>query len=207
MASFAEEKLAKEKQFADLIVQTSNLKHTNMAKTKWVLDPMHSEVTFKVKHLMISTVTGQFTKFDATAETEEEDFTTAKVTFTVDVDSITTGNEQRDGHLKSPDFFDVPNYPKIVFVTKKYEKIDEGNFKVYGDLTIRDVTKTIVLDTEFGGIAKDPWGNTRAGFTGSGKINRKEFGLKWDAVTDSGGIVLSDEVRILVGVDFVKQAE
>lgn len=178
-----------------------------MAKFKWVLDPAHSEVTFKVKHLMIATVSGQFTKFDASAETEEEDFTTAKVNFTADADSITTSNEQRDGHLKSPEFFDAPKFPQIKFVATKYKKVDnEGNYEVYGDLTIRDVTKSVKLDTEFGGIAKDPWGNTRAGFTVSGKINRKEFGLKWDAVTDAGSIVLGDEVRIYVGLEFIKQA-
>lgn len=177
-----------------------------MAKIKWVVDPAHSEVTFKIKHMMISTVTGQFKKFEGSAETEEEDFTTATASFTVDVDSISTGNEQRDLDLKSPDFFDVAKFPQIKFVTTKSEKIDsEGNYKVHGLLTIRDVTKAITLDTEFGGIIKDPWGNIRAGFTVTGKINRKDFGLKWHVVTETGGIVLSDEVRIHVGLEFIKQ--
>ena len=177
-----------------------------MAKIKWVVDPTHSEVTFKIKHMMISTVTGQFKKFEGSAETEEEDFTTATASFTVDVDSISTGNEQRDVDLKSPDFFDVAKFPQIKFVATKSEKVDsEGNYKVHGLLTIRDVTKVITLDTEFGGIIKDPWGNTRAGFTITGKINRKDFGLKWHVVTETGGIVLSDEVRIHVGLEFIKQ--
>jgi polyisoprenoid-binding protein YceI len=178
-----------------------------MATTKWVLDPTHSEVQFKVKHMMISTVTGQFMKFDASVETEEEDFTKAKVTFTVDADSITTNNEQRDGHVKSPEFFDTAKFPQIKFVATKLESVaGDGSYEVYGDLTIRDVTKSVKLDTEFGGVIKDPWGNTRAGFTVSGKINRKEFGLLSHAVTETGGIVLSDEVRIHVGLEFIKQA-
>ncbi|HTI11909.1 MAG TPA: YceI family protein [Puia sp.] len=178
-----------------------------MATTKWTLDPTHSEVQFKVKHMMISTVTGHFTKFDGSVETEDEDFTKAKVSFTVDADSITTGNEQRDGHLKSPEFFDAPKFPQLKFVITKVESVDnDGSYETYGDLTIRDVTKSVKLDTEFGGVIKDPWGNTRAGFTVSGKINRKEFGLVWHAVTETGGIVLSDEVRIHVGLEFIKQA-
>ncbi len=178
-----------------------------MAHTKWVLDPTHSEVQFKVKHLMISNVTGQFTKFDVAVETEDEDFTTAKVTATVEADSITTGNEQRDGHLKSADFFDAAKYPQLKFTTTKYESVDnDGSYEVYGDLTIRDITKQVKLDVEFGGVIKDPWGNTRAGFTVSGKINRKEFGLQWHAVTEAGGIVVSDDVRMHVAIELIKQA-
>ena len=176
-----------------------------MAITTWILDPTHSEVEFKVKHMMISTVSGKFTKFDAAVQTEDEDFTTAKVSFAVDVDSITTGNEQRDGHLKAPDFFDTARFPQIKFVATKYENVDnDGSYEIYGDLTIRDVTKQVKLDAEFGGVIKDPWGNTRAGITVSGKINRKEFGVQFHAVTETGGLVLSDEVRIHVGLEFVK---
>jgi polyisoprenoid-binding protein YceI len=172
-----------------------------MATTKWVLDPSHAEVTFKVKHMMISNVSGKFTKFEATAETEDEDFGTAKVTFTADVDSINTGNEQRDGHLKSPDFFDAASFPQIKFVATKADPADS---KIVGDLTIRDVTKTVKLEAEFGGVIKDPWGNTRTGVTISGKINRKEFGLAFHAVTETGGLVLSDDVRIHVELEFIK---
>lgn len=178
-----------------------------MATTKWVLDPSHSELQFKVKHMMISTVTGHFTQFEGSAETDAEDFGTAKATLSVAADSINTSNEQRDGHLKSPEFFDTAKFPQITFsISKIVKKNDEGNYEVLGDLTIRDTTKPVKFDTEFGGIIKDPWGNIRAGFTVSGKINRKEFGLVWHAVTETGGIVLADEVRLHGGLEFIKQA-
>ncbi len=176
-----------------------------MATTKWVLDPTHSEVEFKVKHLMISTVTGTFASFAADVSTENEDFTTAKATFTVDVASINTKNEQRDGHIKSADFFDVANHPQMKFVLTKIENVDnDGSFDIHGDLTLHGLTKNIRLEVEFGGVIKDPWGNTRAGLTVSGKINRKEFGLTWHMTTDAGGVVLGDEVRIHVALEFVK---
>lgn len=176
-----------------------------MATTKWILDPTHSEVEFKVRHMMISTVSGKFTQFNADVQTEDEDFMTAKVSFTIDVKSITTGNEQRDGHLQSGDFFDSARFPQIKFTATKYENVDnDGSYEIYGDLTIRDVTRQVRLDAEFGGVIKDPWGNIRAGITVSGKINRKEYGLQWHAVTETGGIVLSDEVRIHVGLEFIK---
>ena len=155
--------------------------------------------------MMISNVTGRFSKIDASAETDDEDFTTAKVSFTADVSSITTGNEQRDGHLQSPDFFDAAKFPRVSFIATKYVPVGkDGNYEVHGDLTIRDVTKTIKLSVEFGGVIKDPWGNTRAGFTIEGKINRKEFGLQWHAVTEAGGLVVSDDVHIHAGLEFVK---
>ena len=177
-----------------------------MAKYKWTLDPEHSEVQFRVRHLMISNVTGEFDDFQIDVETEEEDFMTAKVNFTVDINSITTGNAQRDQHLKSADFFDAANYPQLKFVTTKYENVDnDGSYEVYGDLTIRGKTKNIKFDCEFGGIIKDPWGNTRAGFSINGKVNRKEFGLHWDAVTEAGSIVVSDEVKIHVALELIKQ--
>ena len=178
-----------------------------MAKVKWALDPTHSEIQFKIRHLMISNVTGQFTKFDISAETEDEDFLTAKISFSADVDSVTTGNEQRDGHLKSADFFDTAKFPQIKFAATKYENVDnDGSYELYGDLTIRDITKKVKLDIEFGGIVKDPWGNTRAGFEINGKVNRKEFGLQWHAVTEAGGVVVSDDVRIHCAIELIKQA-
>jgi len=173
--------------------------------TNWILDPSHSKVEFKVKHMMISNVSGQFKKFDAQVETEGEDFMTAKVTFTADIDSIDTGSEQRDGHLKSVDFFDAANFPQLKFVATKYENVDnDGDYEVYGDLTIRGVTQPVKLDVEFGGVIKDPWGATRAGFTVTGKINRKTFGLTWSGVTETGSLVVSDEVRLHVDLEFVK---
>lgn len=173
--------------------------------TKWVLDPSHSEVEFKVKHMMISNVSGEFKKFDATVETEGEDFMTAKVTFTADIDSINTGADQRDGHLRSADFFDAANFPQLKFVASKYENVDnDGSYEVWGDLTIRGVTKNIKLDAEFGGVIKDPYGNTRAGISVNGKINRKDFGLTWHGVTETGSLIVSDDVRIHINLEFVK---
>ena len=172
---------------------------------KWILDPSHSEVQFKVKHMMISNVSGEFTKFDAAVETEGDDFQTAKVTFTVDVDSLTTKSEQRDGHLKSADFFDAANFPQMKFVSTKYENVDnDGSYEVYGDLTIRGITQPVKLDAEFGGVIKDPWGSTRAGITVTGKINRKNFGLTWSGTTETGSLIVSEEVRLHIALEFVK---
>jgi polyisoprenoid-binding protein YceI len=192
-----------ENNYLNFIVQTSKL--LVMATTKWILDPSHSEVEFKVKHMMISNVSGKFTKFDASLETDGEDFMTAKISFTADVSSISTGADQRDEHLKSPEFFDAAQFPQLKFVATKYENVDnDGSYEVYGDLTIHGVTKNVKLDAEFGGVIKDPWGNTRAGITASGKINRKDFGLTWHGVTETGSLIVSDEVRVHVGLEFVK---
>jgi polyisoprenoid-binding protein YceI len=177
-----------------------------MALTNWVIDPTHSEVQFKIKHLMITNITGSFNIFSATVQTEEEDFTKAKISFTADVDSIATGNEQRDGHLKSPDFFDAAKFPQIKFVETKVENVDnDGSYELYGNLTIHGITKNIKLDIEFGGVVEDAYGNTKAGFTINGKINRKDFGLVWNAVTEAGGVVLSDDVRIVSEIQLIKQ--
>ena len=177
-----------------------------MATKKWVVDPTHSEVQFKVKHLMITNVTGSFEIFQVDATTEEEDFMKAKINFTADVNSISTGNEQRDAHLKSADFFDAANFPQLTFTATKYESVDnDGSYELYGDLTIRGTTKNIKLDVEFGGVVKDPYGNTKAGFTINGKIKRKEFGLHWDSVTEAGGVVVSDEVRIMCEIQLIEQ--
>jgi polyisoprenoid-binding protein YceI len=174
--------------------------------TKWKIDPTHSEVQFKVKHLMITTVTGYFKQFDLEVETENDDFTTASnIEFTADIDSITTNNEQRDTHLKSEDFFFAESHPQLKFVGKKYEEAGD-DYKLHGDLTIRGVTKPITLDVEYGGIVVDPYGQTKAGFTVKGKISRKEFQLTWDAVTEAGQIVVSDDIRLNAEVQLVKQA-
>lgn len=177
-----------------------------MATKKWVVDPSHSEIQFKVKHLMITNVTGSFNIFTVNAETDDEDFTKATISFTADAASISTGNEQRDGHLKSADFFDAEKYPHLKFVATKYENIDQdGSYDLYGDLTIKDVTRQVKLAVEFGGVAKDPWGNTKAGFTISGKINRKDFGLTWNAATETGGVLVSEEVRIHAEIQLIEQ--
>lgn len=176
-----------------------------MAATKWVLDPTHSELQFKVKHLMITTVTGSIKSFEAALTTESDnDFTNAEISFSGDINSIDTGNKDRDNHLKSGDFFDAEKFPTINFKSTNVEK-DGDDYIVKGDLTIKDVTKSVKLNAEFGGIATDPWGNTKAGFTLSGKINRTEFGLTWNAALETGGVMVSEEVKILGELQFVKQ--
>jgi polyisoprenoid-binding protein YceI len=168
----------------------------------WKIDPLHSEVQFKVKHLMISTVTGDFKAYDATAETASEDsFENAQISFSAQIDSISTGNEQRDGHLKSGEFFDAEAFPTLSFVSTSYL-----NNELKGNLTIKDVTKEVVLDAEFGGLMTDFYGQTKAGFEISGKINRKDFGLTWSAVTEAGGVVVSDDVKLILNVQLTKQA-
>ncbi|MDE3234439.1 MAG: YceI family protein [Bacteroidota bacterium] len=170
------------------------------------IDAAHSEITFKVKHLMITNVTGNFNTFDATMETVADDFAGAKISFEADVNSISTNNEQRDGHLKSDDFFAADKFPKLSFVSTSFQKLSDSEFKLVGDLTIRDVTKSVELAVEYGGTMVDPWGQTKAGFEIGGKINRKEFGLQWSATTEAGGIVVSDEVKLHLAVQMVKQA-
>lgn len=171
----------------------------------WKIDPAHSEVQFKVKHLMITTVTGYFKQFDLEVITESDDFATAsKIEFTADINSIDTNNQQRDTHLKSADFFDADNHAQLKFVGKKYEA-NGDEAKLHGDLTIHGVTKPITLNVEFGGIVVDPYGQTKAGFTVSGKISRKEFGLTWNAVTEAGSVVVSDEIRVHCEIQVVKQ--
>jgi polyisoprenoid-binding protein YceI len=176
-----------------------------MTTTKWVLDPTHSELQFKVKHLMITTVTGSFQEFSAELEAEDETFENATSSFTAQVASITTGNADRDGHLKTDDFFDVEQYPTLSFTSTSFVK-DGDDFKLSGNLTLKGVTKPVVLNVEFGGTATDPWGNSKAGFTLNGKINRGDFGLTYNAALETGGVMLSDEVRILGELQFVKQA-
>ncbi|MVT06793.1 YceI family protein [Chitinophaga tropicalis] len=172
----------------------------------WKIDPTHSDVEFKIRHLMITNVTGYFGKYDATVESNSDDFTDGKITFEADVNSISTKNEQRDQHLQAEDFFHVAQYPKLNFVSTGVKKVDDENYKVSGDLTLRGVTKPIVLDVEFSGIVKDPYGQTKAGFEIKGKINRKDFGVSFNAVTDNGGLMLGEEVKLLASVQFVKQA-
>ncbi|MER2997556.1 YceI family protein [Pontibacter populi] len=177
-----------------------------MATTKWVIDPTHSEIQFKVKHLMITTVTGYFKSFDLEVETEDEDFTKAsRIEFTADIDSISTNNEQRDTHLKSDDFFNAEQHKQLVFVGKTYEGSGD-DYKLHGDLTIRDITKPVTLSVEYGGIVVDPYGQTKAGFTVDGKINRKDFNLTWDAVTEAGQVVVSNEIKLHCEIQLVKQA-
>jgi polyisoprenoid-binding protein YceI len=176
-----------------------------MATTKWVLDPMHSEVQFKVKHLVISTVSGFFKSFEGQLETENEDFTGSKIEFSLDVNSIDTTQPQRDEHLKSAEFFDAATYPKITFKSTSFTA-DGDDYKLVGELTIKDVTKPVTLAVEYGGSAGDFYGNTKAGFEVTGKINRKEFGLVWDGVTEAGSIVVGEDIKLNMNIQFAKQA-
>ncbi len=179
-----------------------------MTTTKWALDPTHSEIQFKVKHLMITNVTGSFKQFNAAVETEGDDFTTAKISFDAATASVDTNNEQRDGHLKSADFFDSEKHANISFVSTSFVKKDnDGNFTLNGNLTIKNVTKPVALNVEFAGMEKDPWGNAKAGFSVNGKINRKDWELNWNAALESGGLLVSDEVRLSAEIQVVKQVE
>lgn len=175
-----------------------------MATNKWVLDPTHSELEFKVKHLMISTVTGSLKTFSAELTTEDDKFSQADISFTADINSIDTKNADRDAHLKSADFFDAEKFPSMEFKSTSVEGNDD-EFNIIGDLTLKGITKSVKLKAEFGGIATDPWGNTKAGFNLSGKINRADFGLTWNAALETGGVMVSEEVRILGELQFVKQ--
>ena len=174
-----------------------------MANFNWVADTMHSEIGFQIRHLMISNVKGKFAGFEASA-VADADFSKAEISFTAQVDSLNTGDATRDGHLKSPDFFDAAQFPTLTFKSTNFERTGE-NSTIHGDLTIHGVTKPITLSVEFGGIAVDGYGNTRAGFTIEGKISRKEFGLTWGAVTEAGNVILADDVKIACEIQMIKK--
>jgi len=173
-----------------------------LTTTVWGIDPTHTEVQFKVKHLVISTVTGFFKKFDGALETESDDFDGAKVNFSLDANSIDTNQADRDAHLKSPDFFSAEEYPTLKF--EGLLKKDGESYTLDGNMTIRDITKSISLDVDFGGIMVDPWGNTKAGFEINGKINRKDFGLTWNTITEAGGMLVGEEIKILINAQLAK---
>jgi len=176
-------------------------------KTKWVLDPAHSEISFRVKHLMITNVKGEFRKFNADVTTVGDDPSTATVHAVIDTDSIYTNDDSRDKHLRSADFFDVEKHEKIVFEGTSFKKIRGDHYELKGNLIIKDISKEAKFDVEFGGITKDPWGNQKAGFTLTGKINRKDWGLNWNAVLESGGLLVSDEVKVSGEVQFIKKTD
>ncbi|WP_027075662.1 YceI family protein [Maribacter antarcticus] len=171
-----------------------------LVKTKWNIDPTHSVIGFKVKHMMISTVTGHFEDFNATIETETENFNDSEISFTAQTNSINTKNSDRDAHLKSDDFFNTEAYPQLNFSSKSFD----GSTLV-GDLTIRDITKEVSLDIGFNGTAVDPYGQTKAGFEVTGAINRKDFNLTWDAITEAGSIVVSDTIKLIIDLQFIKE--
>lgn len=169
-------------------------------KTVWKIDQTHSEIGFKVKHMMISTVSGNFEKFEGDLETSTDDFTDAVFNFSAEIGSVNTNNKDRDTHLKSDDFFNANEYPKLKFVSKSF-----NGSELKGDLTIRDVTKEISLDVEYNGSAVDPYGQTKAGFEMEGSVNRKDFKLNWNAITEAGNVVVSDKVKLIISVQFIKQ--
>jgi polyisoprenoid-binding protein YceI len=176
-------------------------------QTGWVLDRVHSDLTFRIRHMMITNVKGEFGRFDASLVSQGTDFSTAGVDVTIDATSITTGDDQRDGHLKSADFFDVQNFPKLSFKSISFIKVDDDEYKLMGILDIKDVSYEITLDVVFGGISKDPWGTEKLGFSVEGKISRKDFGLTWNAALETGGVLVGDEVKISAEVQFVRQQE
>lgn len=170
----------------------------------WSLDPTHSEVQFKVKHLVISTVTGTFNEFQATAITHGESWENAQISFSANVNSIDTNNEQRDGHLKSAEFFDCENFPNIDFKSTSFTKKDDNIYALVGELTLKGVTKSVQLEAEFGGEMTDPYGNHKAGFEVNGSIDRHEFGLTWNAVTEAGGVVVGPSIKLHMNIQLVK---
>lgn len=176
-----------------------------MSTTKWVIDPTHSEIGFKVKHMMFTNISGKFSKFDATIESEDNDFENSKIEFTGAIDSITTGNADRDTHLLSPDFFDAAKFSEIKFSATSFTKINEGEYELVGDLTLHGVTKSVQLAAEYRGLMKDPWGNTKMALSLEGKINRKDWGLNWNSALETGGVLVSEEVRLNIELQFLQQ--
>lgn len=176
-----------------------------MAETKWLSDAMHSELQFKIKHLMISNVSGSLKNFQVEVKTNDEDFSTARINMSAQMDSISTNNEQRDIHLRNSDFFEVEKYPELQFKSTKVEKEDEDTFILRGELTMKGVTKPVKLNVEFNGSTKDPWGGERAGFLITGKINRTDWGMNFNSALETGGVMLGEEVRISCEIQLVKQ--
>lgn len=182
-----------------------NEKNKIMEITKWTIDPAHSEIGFKVKHMMFTNVSGKFADFEASAETEDVFLTNSSFEFKAKSDSLTTGNSDRDAHLVSEDFFDVENHPELTFKSTTYSKTSDEEYKLVGDLTLMGKTKSVTLDVEFHGTAKDPWGNEKAGFGIKGKINRKDWGLNWNSTLEAGGVLVGEDVRLNIELQFIRQ--
>jgi polyisoprenoid-binding protein YceI len=174
--------------------------------SKWNIDGTHSGIQFSVRHMMLAKVRGSFTEWKADLDLDETDLTRSKVAVTIDATSISTSNAQRDGHLRSPDFFDVEKFPSLTFTSKAVKKTGEDTFEIAGDLTIRDVTRQVTLQAELGGFGVDPWGNRRAAFSARAAIDRKDFGLTWNQVLEAGGVLVSDKVEIAIDIEAVAQA-
>lgn len=170
----------------------------------WTIDKAHTEIRFKAKHLMITTVTGEFKEYDATVDATGDDFTGAEISFSAKTSSVDTGMSQRDEHLRSDDFFNSETYPDLVFKANGMTKTGDGTYNVAGHMTIRDVTKPVTLNVELGGFVQDPWGQTKAGFSFSGKLNRKDFGLKFHVVNEAGNLLVSDEIKLEGEIQLLK---
>ena len=177
-----------------------------MTTNNWNIDATHSGINFSIRHMVVSKVRGRFAKYSGTLTLDEGDLTRSVVEATIDAASIDTGTPQRDAHLRSPDFFDVDRFPELRFRSTRIEKLDDARYRVVGDLTIRDVTREISLDVEYGGQAKDPWGNDRVGFVAKASFDRKDFGLQWNQVLEAGGVLVGDRVDIELEVQGVRAA-
>jgi polyisoprenoid-binding protein YceI len=199
-------KLIKQDQNKHQIKKSNQMVNETLTKTKWAIDPAHSEIAFKVKHLMISNVKGSFTEFDGTVYADDNTFTEAEITVNVNTASVNTSDEKRDGHLKSADFFDAENFKTATFTSTLLKKKSDGDFELTGNLTLKGITKPVTLNVEFGGMMKDPWGNEKVGFTVTGKINRKDWGLNWNAALEAGGVLVSDDVHINADIQLMKSA-
>jgi polyisoprenoid-binding protein YceI len=184
----------------------ATLTATPAALTTWQLDPSHVEVGFAVRHLMISTVKGRFGAVRGTVVVEHDDFATAQVDVTIDAASVDTREPNRDAHLRSADFFDVEQFPTLTFKSRRVESAGGGQYRLIGDLTIHGVTREVDLDVVTEGLVRDPWGNEKAGFSAKGHLRRSEFGLMWNAALETGGVVLSDDVKLSIDVELTKQA-
>ncbi len=194
------------KQLKSLFVIFLFAASTIFSQTEWTLDAAHSSVGFSVSHLVISETEGKFKSFDGSITSSSDDFEDAKITFTIDVNSINTDNEKRDAHLKSEEFFDAEKYPEMKFVSKSFKKKSGKKYVLVGDFTMKGVTKEVELDVKFNGVVKDPWGNTKAGFKVSGELNRFDYGLKWSATTEAGGLVVGKEVELEINIELTKKS-
>jgi len=177
-----------------------------MANTKWALDAAHSSIEFSIRHMMISKVKGTFHSFEADIEADPADLTTANITVTVDLASIDTRNADRDNHLRTADFFDVENYPKLTFKATRIENKGGGDYEVTGDVTLHGVTRSETFKVTFEGAGKDPWGNEKAGFSAEGTIKRSNYGLTYNAALETGGMLLGDDVKVSLEIQASKQA-
>lgn len=175
-----------------------------MNTTSWSIDPSHSNIGFKVKHMMFTNISGKFNKYEANIVTTGDDFSSAQINFSADVSSVNTQNEDRDNHLRSADFFDADQFPQLTFKSSSLSKNNDGTYELAGDLTIKGETRFVKFPAEFSGLMTDPWGNTKAALTVNGSINRKDWGLVWNAALETGGVLVGDKVQFDIEVQLVK---